>query len=108
MSDVQQEIRADWSALFTWNEDDQGVIHFSCEEYPKPKGRTAIVVFGKAEPADYLNPEEAIEAMKQSLAEALKRTLAGMTFAPADEDDEEDTTMDEVYSTYPFDGEEDW
>lgn len=90
MSEPQQEIRADWSALFTWNEDEQGVIHFSCEEYPKPKGRTALVVFGTAEPADYLNPQEAIAAMKLSLAEALKQTLAGMTFAPADEEDEED------------------
>lgn len=89
MSEPQQEIRADWSALFTWSHDEQGVIHFSCEEYPKPKGRTAIVVFGKAEPADYLNPQEAIEAMKLELAEALKATLAGMTFTPADDEDEE-------------------
>ena len=88
MSDAQQEIWEEWGALFTW-ERDGDTLCFSCEEYPKPKGRTSLVVFGVAEPADYRTLEEAIAAIKLSLAEALKQTLAGMTFAPAEDEDEE-------------------
>jgi hypothetical protein len=87
MSNISQEVRGD--CLLIWSEED-GKVSFSCEEHPAPKGRPSLVIYGEIRRSDYVDPEAAVESLKLEMAEALKRTLAGMTFAPSEEEDDDE------------------